>query len=58
MQKNELSWLLETEIPRLATVVDDLMKVNSSLYGVVTSCGSRSAPKLQIILIVMALFEE
>ena len=28
VQKNELTWLLETEIPRLATIVDDLMKVN------------------------------
>ena len=30
MQRNELIWLLETEIPRLAAVVDDLMKVNSA----------------------------
>lgn len=27
VQRNELDWLLETEIPRLANIVDDLMKV-------------------------------
>jgi len=27
VQRKELTWLMETEIPRLATIVDDLMKV-------------------------------
>ena len=31
VQKKELAWLMETEIPRLAAIFDDLMKV-SNLY--------------------------
>lgn len=32
VQRKELAWLMETEIPRLATIVDDLMKVPTYTY--------------------------